>query len=82
MISVIEWALDAAGRVIYWVSYVPIWVFWNTSGKYVARAWMNVVTTTDDHDVRKRFLADIIRDCKTPRELRCRLYVNYLMGAA
>lgn len=82
MVAVLEWALDMTGRVIYWISYVPIYVFWNVGGKYVARAWMNVVTDTDDRDTRRRMLNDLIRGCKTPTELRCRLYTNFLMGAA
>lgn len=82
MIAVLEWAFDAVGKIIFWISYVPMWVFWNCGGKYVARAGMSVVADTDERDVRRRMVAELVRGCKSARELRCRLYVNHLMGAA
>lgn len=82
MIEVLEWGFDAIGRIIYWITYVPVWVLWNCGGKYIARACMSVVTDTDDRDTHRRLLNDLIGSCKTPYELKCRLYVNHLMGAA
>ncbi len=76
MIEVIVRGLDALGKVIYYATYIPLWLFYQVAGRPMWRAWINIVVDDEEKAV-ERELSKVTLTPDKARELLRTSYYNW-----